>query len=75
MMKEPQYVMKMMTTYGNLDKVDNQEISRRYFKDYSGKLVRQEIKYTTVFGNHFPYRHATDDHHNQRHGHPSFKET
>ena len=75
MMKEPAFVMKMMTSYGDLQAVENQEVTRRYFKDNNGNIVRRNITYTTVFANHFRYRHAIDDHNNQRHSQPAFEDT
>ena len=48
-MKEPAFIMKTMTTYGNLEEVDNQEITRQYFKDNNGNKVKRKVKYTTVF--------------------------
>ena len=75
MMKEPAWVMKMMSTYGDLEDVDNQEVTRRYYKDKNSNIVQQEIKYTTIFVNLFCYCHKIDDHDNQRPSHPSLEET
>ena len=75
MMKESAFVMKMMSTYGDLDTSCDQEKMRRFFKNEKGETERREIKYTTVFSNHFKYRHSIDDHNNLRHSVPVFEET
>ena len=63
-LKEPDYVMMMMSTYGSLIVKDMQRDCIRMDKD------RKEIarfKYTEVVGNHFTYRGAVDDHNGKRH--------
>ena len=37
-MKEPAFNMKIMSTYGDLTQADNQEQTRRYFKDANGVM-------------------------------------
>ena len=74
-MKEPAFNMKMMSTYGDVDVPPNQEKTGRFYKDESGKIVHREFEYTTVFSNHFKYRHTVDDHNNLRHSTPSLEET
>lgn len=75
MMKELEYIMKMMSIYGDRETADKQETTRRYFINNDRKMERREFNYTTVFANHFRYRHAIDDTNNQRHNTPSFEET
>ena len=75
MMKEPGFVMKLMSTYGDTATPENQESTRRYYKDANGEIIRREFKYTTVFSNHFLYRHKIDDHNNDRHSVPAIEET
>ena len=65
-MKEPEYVMKIMTTYGTLDPKDDAETKRTV--DDGGTKKKVKFKYTEVFKNHFKYRHFVDDHNNRRHG-------
>ena len=65
----------MMVSYGDLQAVENQEVTCCYFKDNDGSIVRREITYMTVFVNHFCYRHAIDDHNNQQHKQPAFEDT
>ena len=63
-LKEPDYVLMMMSTYGSLIIKDGQRDSIRLDKD------RQPIttfKYTEVVANHFTYRGAVDEHNNKRH--------
>ena len=60
-MKEPDYVMSLMTTYGTLSRDNCRETSR----DCAGQKVR--FKYPEVINNHFKYRHAVDDHNQKRH--------
>ena len=74
-MKEPAFNMKIMSTYGDKVVPENQENTRRFFKDETGITVKREFKYTTVFYNHFKYRHSIDDHNNLRHSVPSLEET
>jgi hypothetical protein len=65
-MKEEDYVMKLMATYGALRTVDEgatqQSITRR-----SGIRENVSFKYTKPFFNHFKFRHQVDDHNNNRH--------
>lgn len=69
-LKEPDYIMKLMSTYGGLVvKGDNKKNVR---------IVHGEKKtffYQEPFANHFLYRHVIDDHNNHRHSHPSIEET
>lgn len=60
-MKEPDYVMSLMTTYGTLSRVGCKVTSR--------KVGNETItfNYPEVVNNHFKYRHAVDDHNSKRH--------
>ena len=75
MLKEPAWVMKMMCTYGDTCAPEAQEKTRRYYKAEGGETIRREFKYTTIFMNHFRYRHKIDDHNNIRHSVPALEET
>lgn len=60
-MKEPDYVMLLMTTYGTC---------QRFGKITKRRLPRNEIvsfQYPEVIANHFKYRHIVDDHNAKRH--------
>ena len=73
-MKEPDYVMKIMSTYGGLLVKEGQRVSKRVFKE-GNEEKKMEFKYTEPFSNHFDYRHIIDDHNNLRHATPSIEET
>ena len=75
MLKEPAWVMKMMCTYGDTCTPEDQEETRRYYKTEGDKTIRREFKYTTIFLNHFRYRHKIDDHNNNRHSVPALEDT
>ena len=64
-MKEPDYVMSLMSTYGtNLQ--TGKETSREWVdRDVTKK--NSKFNYPEVVGNHFLYRHSVDDHNNKRH--------
>ena len=65
-MKEEDYVMKLMATYGALRPIDegvtNRSVTRR-----SGRVEKVTFKYMEPFYNHFKFRHQVDDHNNSRH--------
>ena len=73
-MKEPDYVMKIMSTYGALTVKENKKESKRIY--FNGReRVEKTFKYTQPFSNHFAFWHAVDDHNNLRHLTPSIEET
>ena len=72
-MKEPDYVMKLMTTYGSLIPKVGHKQARRSFKK-NGSLVTESFDYTEPYANHFLYRHAVDDHKNLRHRLPAIED-
>ena len=73
-MKEPDYVMKIMATYGGLTVKEGQKESfRKFVKDGEPEEVR--FQYNIPFSNHFDFRHVVDDHNNLRHQLPSIEET
>ena len=73
-MKEPDYIMKLMSTYRVITVPKNQRISKRTWKE-NGETKNITFQYTEPFANHFNYRHAVDDHNNLRHGLPSIEST
>ena len=73
-MKEPDYTMKIMSTYGGLTVSEGQRNSKRVFIK-NGTEHTTHFKYTEPFANHFDYRHIVDDHNNLRHQTPSIEET
>ena len=69
-MKEPEYTMKLMATYGSLTHYPHEKIQNRNVADKS-----YQFRYTKPFSDHFKYRHLVDDHNNLRHSSPSFEDT
>jgi hypothetical protein len=63
-MKEPDYVMKLMSTYGMNKRVG--EWKRRAFK-IGGERHKVSFHYPEVVYNHFRYRHVIDDHNSKCH--------
>ena len=64
-MKEPDYVMSLMSTYGTNQR-SGKETTREWV-DGSGNSQKHKFNYPEVVGNHFLYRHSVDDHNNKRH--------
>jgi Transposase IS4 len=59
-MKEPDYILMMMSTYGTLERIGN----------FTQRVVdRHQVtfKYPEVIRNHYLYRHMVDDHNSKRH--------
>ena len=73
-MKEPDYVMKLMSTYGSLTPKEGHKEAQRTYK-HQGTTVTTSFKYTEPYANHFLFRHAVDDHNNLRHSVPAIEET
>ena len=64
-MKEPDYIMSLMSTYGTIQ-CSGKETTREWV-DGSGNSQKHKFNYPEVVGNHFLYRHSVDDHNNKRH--------
>lgn len=73
-LKEPDYVMKVMSTYGGLVVKSGQEDSKRTWMEGDEEKTAC-FKYMEPFANHFDYRHLVDDHNLLRHMVPSIEET
>ena len=65
-MKEPDYTMMLMSTYGT-NSTTNTKRSQRHYKDSQGQDRKEVIAYPEVVHNHYLYRHSVDDHNNRRH--------
>ena len=65
-LKEPDYVLMMMSTYGSLIVQDAQRDSGRVNKEGAMKRLKR-FKYTEVIVNHFQYRGAVDGHNAKQH--------
>ena len=77
MMKDKDYVVKLMTTCGSLSVANKAIDSVRYITNESNNNQRQRItfKYTECFENYYKGRHAVDDHNHSRHIVPSIEGT
>ena len=64
--KEPEYVIKIMTTWMTLKELDGEGTRREYKGQYGQYLVRQS-NYGQPFGFHLYYRHQVDYHNNRIH--------
>jgi len=63
-MKEPDYTMMLMSTYGTLNR--NGRTTKRVWKE-NGVQQRVIFNYPEVVHNHYTYRHLVDDHNAKRH--------
>ena len=59
-MKEPDYIMSLMSTYGTNQRVNRKETRRDWKEDGVSKTTM--FKYPEVIDNHFRYRHSVNDH-------------
>lgn len=64
-MREPDYTMMMMTTYGTLNRSNGRTTSRIWKQ--AGVPQRLTFNYPEVINNHYKYRHLVDDHNSKRH--------
>jgi hypothetical protein len=71
-MKEEDYVMKLMATYGALKPIEEGKTQRSVTRR-NGQRKNMSFQYTEPFYNHFKFRHQVDDHNNLRHS-PIFLE-
>ena len=74
LMKEPDYVMKIMASWMKLDEVEGTR-KRRYYIYISGTKRTKQFTYRHPFGINFIYIHKVDDHNNWRHAPTSFEKT
>jgi hypothetical protein len=72
-MKEEDYTMMLMSTYGALREIADGETQREITVD--GEKVKRAFKYHEPFYNHFKFRHQVDDHNNMRHSPLSYEES
>ena len=73
-MREPDYVMKIMSTYGGLTVQEDQRDSIRAYYE-NGEIKNCTFKYMIPFANHFLYRHMVNDHNSIQHQVPSLEQT
>eukprot|EP00957_Ditylum_brightwellii_P118629 9048388-Ditylum_brightwellii.AAC.1 len=62
-LKEPEYTVVVMSTYGQLTVTEGQKDSMRNLGTGSDEIT---FKYTVMFSNHFQYCGAIDDHNSKR---------
>ena len=62
-MKEPDYMMSLMSTYGTLEPIG--KVSMRNWL-VQGTKRQKQVTYTEVIHNHYKFRHAVDDHNAKR---------
>ena len=62
-MKEPDYVMSLMSMYGT-NQQSGKETTHEWV-DGSGNSQKTTFNYPEVVGNHFLYHHSVDDHNNK----------
>ena len=74
-LREEDYVMKMMATYGTLNPNPNQEEVTCCVENADGTLSVINFKYYQPISNHFLYRHAVNNHNNLQHVSPSIEGT
>ena len=70
-MKEPDYVMPLMSTYETNDHDNGKETQRDWKEGATMKSVT--FKYPEVIHNHIMFRHAVDDHNGKQHSPISLK--
>ena len=63
-MKEPDYMMQIMATYGTLEE-KGQEKKRNYIEDGNKKVLLTSFIYPEVVHNHYTYRDMIDNHNSQ----------
>ena len=71
-MKEPDFVMKMMATYGALNLYPDEKDYTRYYTENERKVTKN-CKFIEPFSNHYRFCHAVDDHNDPRHQVPSIE--
>ena len=62
-LKEPDYTMTLMSSYGTLERVGDEK-ARNYIE--GNATVEKKIKYPELIYNHFSYRDAVDSHNSSR---------
>ena len=77
MMKDKNFIMKLMSTYGGLTMKPDQKKTYRWYKGETPQSDAsvKTFKYPEPFANHYLYRHCVDDHNNLRHSVPSIEGT
>ncbi len=74
-LKDKDFTMKLMSTYGGLMNLPHQKVLQRFFKESNWRYSNKSFTSTKIFANHHLYQHAVDDHNNLWHSQPSRKST
>ena len=64
-LKDTDYLICMLTTYGALGKFEGSEMHQKY-KGSGGEVATKLINYHEVFGNHFHYPHQVGNNNNNQ---------
>jgi hypothetical protein len=64
-MKEPDYIMSLMSTYGTTSAKHDQKEKRRHYKNSQNENVMKSFRYPEVVANHYSYCGCMDDHNNK----------
>ena len=59
-LKDPDYAMLMMTTYGTLENLERLGMQWRH-KGSGKEVTTKRFNSLDIFGNHFHYRHQVED--------------
>lgn len=73
-MKDKDFNMKLMSTYGGLNKDPRLKMNKRFIKQGNTVKIEQFV-YPVPFSNHYKCRHAVDDNNNLRQQMPSIEKT
>eukprot|EP00957_Ditylum_brightwellii_P117515 8962743-Ditylum_brightwellii.AAC.1 len=66
-LKEPEYTMMLISTYGQLLVNEGQKENVRCLELMGDGENKHRVTYTEVVSNHFQFCGAVDDHNNKRH--------
>ena len=66
-MKEPDYVVSLMSTFGTLEPIGKASMKNWLVQ---GTKRKKQVTYTEVIHNHYKFWHAVDDHNAKRHSPP-----
>ena len=74
-LKDPDYLIKIISTYYVLEEYPIKKVSTKSFTNITGVSNTEQLKFKITFENHFKYCHAVNDHNNLRKSKPSLEST
>ena len=74
-MKEPDFRMKLMSTYGGITVKTGKNEPKWIYKENSGAMNRTNFRYTKTFFDHFILIHTFGDYNKLQQSSPSIKKT